>query len=31
MTKNIAWTLGGTAALALGVAMPALAQDFCGA
>ena len=30
MTKRIAWTLGGTAVLALGAAMPALAQDFCG-
>ncbi len=30
MTTRTAWTLCGTAALALGAAAPALAQDFCG-
>jgi hypothetical protein len=30
MTKRIAWTLGGGAVLAMGAAVPALAQDFCG-
>lgn len=30
MTTRMAWRLCGTAALALGAAAPALAQDFCG-